>query len=79
MAYHWSGGSLPWGRAEDAWDPVALYRKVLAEAEDESVTIASIGFFENVSFVHTFYMRTHSLVQVPICVCIFIFYLLLVY
>ncbi|KAK3334063.1 inosine/uridine-preferring nucleoside hydrolase [Cercophora scortea] len=49
IAYHWSGGTLPWGHAEDAWDPVALYRKVLAEAEDQSVTIASIGFFENLS------------------------------
>jgi hypothetical protein len=49
IAFHWSGGSLPWGHAEDAWDPVALYRKVLAGAEDSSVTIASIGFFENVS------------------------------
>jgi hypothetical protein len=49
VAYHWSGGSLPWGHAEKAWDPVLLYRKVLGEAEDGSVTIASIGFFENVS------------------------------
>ncbi|KAI1426228.1 inosine/uridine-preferring nucleoside hydrolase [Xylaria sp. FL1777] len=49
VAFHWSGGSLPWDRAEDAWDPVALYRKVLAEAEDGSVTIASIGFLENLS------------------------------
>lgn len=48
VAYHWSGGTLLWGHAEDAWDPVALYRKTLAEAEDGSVTIASIGFFENV-------------------------------
>ncbi|CAP62305.1 uncharacterized protein PODANS_5_12550 [Podospora anserina S mat+] len=48
VAYHWSGGSLPWGRAEDAWDPVALYRKVLSEAPDQSVTIVSIGFFDNV-------------------------------
>ncbi len=48
VAYHWSGGSLPWGHAEDAWDPVQLYRKTLAEAEDGSVTIASIGFLENV-------------------------------
>ncbi|KAJ8115846.1 hypothetical protein ONZ43_g4573 [Nemania bipapillata] len=47
VAYHWSGGTLPWDHAEDAWDPVALYRKVLAEAEDGSVTIASIGFLEN--------------------------------
>ena len=49
VAYHYSGGSLPWGHAEDAWDPVRLYRKCLAEARDDSVTIASIGFFENVS------------------------------
>ncbi|KAI1110277.1 inosine/uridine-preferring nucleoside hydrolase [Nemania sp. NC0429] len=49
IAFRWSGGSLPWGRAEDAWDPVALYRKVLAEAEDGSVTIASIGFLDNLS------------------------------
>lgn len=49
VAYHYSGGSLPWGRADDAWDPVRLYRKCLAEAPDGSVTIASIGFFENVS------------------------------
>ncbi|KAK4200492.1 inosine-uridine preferring nucleoside hydrolase-domain-containing protein [Triangularia verruculosa] len=49
VAYHWSGGSLPWGHAEDAWDPVALYRKVLSEAPDHSVTIVSIGFFDNLS------------------------------
>ncbi|KAI0527814.1 inosine/uridine-preferring nucleoside hydrolase [Xylaria bambusicola] len=49
IAFHWSGGSLPWGHAEEAWDPVALYRKVLAEAEDGTVTIASIGFFDNLS------------------------------
>lgn len=50
VAFHWSGGSLPWGHVEEAWDPVALYRKVLSEAEDGSVTIASIGFLDNVSF-----------------------------
>ncbi|KAI0202767.1 inosine/uridine-preferring nucleoside hydrolase [Astrocystis sublimbata] len=49
IAFHFSGGSLPWARAEEAWDPVVLYRKVLAEADDGSVTIASIGFFENLS------------------------------
>ncbi|KAK4177287.1 hypothetical protein QBC36DRAFT_386845 [Triangularia setosa] len=49
VAYHWSGGSLSWGHAEDAWDPVALYRKVLSEVPDHSVTIASIGFFDNLS------------------------------
>jgi inosine-uridine nucleoside N-ribohydrolase len=56
VAYHFSGGSLPWGRAEDAWDPVALYRQVLAEAEDGSVTIASIGFLDTVRF----YLVTQS-------------------
>ncbi|OJD38102.1 inosine uridine-preferring nucleoside hydrolase [Diplodia corticola] len=49
VAYHWSAGSLPWGDADRAWDPVSLYRKVLAEQEDESVTIVSVGFFENLS------------------------------
>lgn len=49
VAYHWRHGSyLPWGGAEQAWEPVKLYRKVLAEQEDKSVTIASIGFLENV-------------------------------
>ncbi|EAQ84113.1 hypothetical protein CHGG_10517 [Chaetomium globosum CBS 148.51] len=48
VAYHFSGGSLRWGHAEDAWDPVELYRKVLSEAEDSSVTIVSIGFLDNV-------------------------------
>ncbi|OBT83002.1 hypothetical protein VE02_08255 [Pseudogymnoascus sp. 03VT05] len=49
VAFHWSGGTLPWGHAEDAWDPVVLYRKALSEAEDGSVTIASIGFLDNLS------------------------------
>ncbi|KAI0402603.1 inosine/uridine-preferring nucleoside hydrolase [Xylaria palmicola] len=49
IAFHWSGGSLPWGHADEAWDPVALYRKVLAEAGDDSVTIVSIGFLDNLS------------------------------
>ncbi len=48
IAYHFPGGNLAWGRAEDAWDPVALYRKTLAEADDASVTIVSIGFLDNV-------------------------------
>ncbi|KAL5376858.1 hypothetical protein DPSP01_010124 [Paraphaeosphaeria sporulosa] len=49
VAYHWSGGSLPWFTPEKSWEPVALYRKTLADAADASVTIASIGFFENLS------------------------------
>lgn len=49
VAYHHSGGTLPWGTAEEAWDPVDLYRKVLSEAADHSVTIASVGFLSNVS------------------------------
>ncbi|TDZ39625.1 Pyrimidine-specific ribonucleoside hydrolase RihA [Colletotrichum spinosum] len=48
ISYHFSGGTLPFGQAEDAWDAVSLYRKILAEA-DEPVTIASIGFLENLS------------------------------
>ncbi|KAI0137509.1 inosine/uridine-preferring nucleoside hydrolase [Xylariales sp. AK1849] len=49
VAYHYAGGNLAWGEAEDAWDPVALYRKVLSEVDDNSVTIASVGFFDNLS------------------------------
>ncbi|KAK4139417.1 inosine-uridine preferring nucleoside hydrolase-domain-containing protein [Dichotomopilus funicola] len=51
VAYQFSGGSLPWGHAEEAWDPVALYRKTLAEAEDGSVTIVSIGFLDSLSLL----------------------------
>ncbi|EUC34479.1 hypothetical protein COCCADRAFT_25361 [Bipolaris zeicola 26-R-13] len=51
VAYHWSGGSLPWFKPEDAWIPVELYRKVLSEQDDNSVTIASIGFLENLSIL----------------------------
>lgn len=49
IARHWSGGFLTWFKPEDAWKPVDLYRKVLAEQKDGSVTIASIGFLENLS------------------------------
>lgn len=49
IAYNWPNGSIPWGLANNTWDPVLLYRKVLAEAEDASVTIASIGFLNNLS------------------------------
>jgi len=49
VAYNWRYDScLPWGGAEEAWEPVKLYRKVLSEQENKSVTIASIGFLENV-------------------------------
>jgi len=49
VAYHWSGGSIPWFEVDKTWEPVALYRKALADAPDGSVTIASIGFLENLS------------------------------
>ncbi|KAI6353095.1 hypothetical protein MCOR25_009177 [Pyricularia grisea] len=49
VAYHYPGGTLTWGRAEDALDPVKLYRQLLASADDGSVTIASIGFLANLS------------------------------
>lgn len=48
VAYHWSNDTILWPRVDETWDPVALYRKVLAESEDSDVTIASIGFLENV-------------------------------
>ncbi|KAK3293584.1 inosine/uridine-preferring nucleoside hydrolase [Chaetomium fimeti] len=50
VAYQFRGGKLRWGHAEeDAWGPVELYRKVLSEAADHSVTIVSIGFLDNLS------------------------------
>lgn len=48
VAHGWSGGQLPWDEAEKAWEPVTLYRQVLSKADDGSVTIASIGFLDNV-------------------------------
>ncbi|KAL1838776.1 hypothetical protein VTJ49DRAFT_2238 [Mycothermus thermophilus] len=62
VAFHFrdSGGSLPWGRAEEAWDPVQLYRKTLAEAEDGSVTVVSIGFLDNLSALLSSPPDTHS-------------------
>ncbi|KAK7947937.1 inosine/uridine-preferring nucleoside hydrolase [Apiospora aurea] len=61
VAYHFGSTSsntssshqplLPWppSNAEKAADPVSLYRSTLSAAADSSVTIASIGFFENLS------------------------------
>ncbi|KAK2035121.1 inosine/uridine-preferring nucleoside hydrolase [Colletotrichum zoysiae] len=46
LATHWPKNMSD---AEEAWDPVELYRKLLAEADDSSVTIASIGFLHNLS------------------------------
>ncbi|OHF03649.1 inosine/uridine-preferring nucleoside hydrolase [Colletotrichum orchidophilum] len=46
LANYWSKSISD---AEEAWDPVDLYRKLLSEAEDDSVTIASIGFLHNLS------------------------------
>lgn len=55
VAYHWSQyASLPWMDVESTWDPVQLYRKLLSEADD-GVTIASIGFLENVSDYFDFF------------------------
>ncbi|KAK1778483.1 Inosine/uridine-preferring nucleoside hydrolase domain-containing protein [Copromyces sp. CBS 386.78] len=45
------GPSIPWGQAEDAWSAVSLYRKLLSGADDSSVTIASIGFLDNLSLL----------------------------
>jgi hypothetical protein len=49
VAYHWSGETLLWNYTEDALDAVDVYRKALSTAPDGSVTIASIGFLDNVS------------------------------
>lgn len=53
IAKEFAGGSLRRDNVEDSWEPVALYRRLLSEADDNSVTIASIGFFENVSLALT--------------------------
>jgi len=57
VAYHWSNETIPWGKLEEMWDPVRLYRKVLAGQEDGSVVIASLGFFENVSKVEMCFLK----------------------
>ncbi|KLU87107.1 hypothetical protein MAPG_06112 [Magnaporthiopsis poae ATCC 64411] len=52
VAYHWRSNAtlLPWDDgAEQAEDPVALYRRLLAAAADGSVTVASVGFLANLS------------------------------
>ncbi|KAL8303157.1 hypothetical protein RB597_005227 [Gaeumannomyces tritici] len=52
VAYHWRSDAalLPWdGAAEQSEDPVALYRRLLAAADDGSVTVASVGFLANLS------------------------------
>ncbi|KAF2269106.1 nucleoside hydrolase [Lojkania enalia] len=49
VAYHWSGGYVPWFEMEKTWDPVELYRQTLSTAGDNSMTIASTGFLENLS------------------------------
>ncbi|KAL4888903.1 inosine-uridine preferring nucleoside hydrolase-domain-containing protein [Aspergillus ambiguus] len=50
VAYHWRDeASLRWKDASSTWDPTHLYRKVLSQQQDQSVTIASIGFLDNLS------------------------------
>jgi hypothetical protein len=50
VAYNWrQHASLPWKDVSRTWDPVELYRRLLSHEEDQSVTIVSIGFFDNVS------------------------------
>ncbi|OGM51072.1 inosine/uridine-preferring nucleoside hydrolase [Aspergillus bombycis] len=50
VAYNWRhNASMPWGDVSTAWYPVELYRKLLSEADDHSVRIASIGFLDNLS------------------------------
>lgn len=48
IAYHWSGGTVPFDAPENALEPVDLYRRLLAEADDASITIVSIGFLDSV-------------------------------
>ncbi|KAL5363716.1 Inosine/uridine-preferring nucleoside hydrolase domain-containing protein [Aspergillus floccosus] len=43
------GTTLAWLDVNGTWDPSDLYRKVLSQQPDQSVTIASIGFLNNLS------------------------------
>jgi len=65
VAFHWSNGTLPWGDADKAWEPLDLYRKMLAEQEDGSVTIVSIGFLENVCSLHPSLLGQFMLLMHP--------------
>jgi hypothetical protein len=65
VAFHWSNGTLLWGDAARAWRPVDLYRKTLSEQEDHSVTIASIGFFENVGGLYLLFLNPFLLLMPP--------------
>ena len=52
VGYHWrcDDCAVRWGHVDnDVRDPVALYRKTLSEAADGSITIASLGFLNNLS------------------------------
>ncbi|KAL2813766.1 inosine-uridine preferring nucleoside hydrolase-domain-containing protein [Aspergillus cavernicola] len=50
VAYNWRhNASFPWANVSGTWNPVELYRKLLSEQEDQTVTIASIGFLDNLS------------------------------
>ncbi|KAI4634316.1 uncharacterized protein J4E87_001489 [Alternaria ethzedia] len=49
VAAGWSGGSVPNGQVNKTLDPVELYRKTLAEAKNNSVTVVSIGFMGSLS------------------------------
>ena len=51
VAYRWRAerGQLRWDDGgEGVEDAVDVYRRALAAAEDDSVTIVSVGFFDNV-------------------------------
>jgi hypothetical protein len=49
IAYHWQNDSyLQWDRPDLTWEPVELYRKLLSRQPDRSVTVASIGYLDNV-------------------------------
>ncbi|KAL4964635.1 inosine-uridine preferring nucleoside hydrolase-domain-containing protein [Aspergillus stella-maris] len=50
LAYHWREyAALSWIDVSSTSDPVDLYRRLLSHEEDRTVTIASIGFLDNLS------------------------------
>ena len=68
VAYHWSGGTVPFGEEEEkSLDSVDLYRKLLANAADQSVTIVSIGFLDSVGSKYLFIVSMLKFCSSPRC------------
>ncbi|PHH59989.1 hypothetical protein CDD81_2223 [Ophiocordyceps australis] len=50
VAYHWQQyAAVPWENVDSLHEPVSLYRQLLSNEQDGSVTIVSLGFLDNLS------------------------------